>query len=528
MDFQEKSTILREQIDQLVGNDFETLDQKVDLLYQLGMVYYYSRHNLEEGVGVFEQGLRISRAHDGMEKGEGQSLLGIGMTEWLRSNYAVASDFINQALALHERIGYLPGIALENRCLGIIQANTGDYAKADFHLRKALDIHQELLDESSAASDIYWLGYINYHLGDYAVATDFLLRALEQFKRSGKEIGQADAFNSLGLVFWRLLNHQRAEEFFRQALDIRTRHNEKNGIADTLNNLGMILATQNRFEEAVEHYQQSLQLQRELGARYKEANVLNNLANAKKALNRVDDAVSMHRQALMIRMEIGDIEGRLNSVLNMSGCLFESGMVDEAEKMLVEIIPRAEELGARIVLSSIADGMMRIAAAKQEWENAYRWSRRLLDERHGMLGEKQIISITDALANYLSSEKQKEADALRTKNQELKDSYDQLKQAHEEIIALEKRNATLAMAVTANHELNQPLMVAQGNLEMLMASLGDRSPLTDFQSRHLSRIHDALQRISHILEKFRHVSNFYEADYSELTKMIIFEDEPGQ
>jgi hypothetical protein len=60
---------------------------------------------------------------------------------------------------------------------------------------------------------------------------------------------------------------------------------------------------------------------------------------------------------------------------------------------------------------------------------------------------------------------------------------------------------------------------------MLMATMGENSPLSDFQTRHLLRIQEALNRISHILGKFRHVSNFYETDYSELSKMIIFRED---
>jgi tetratricopeptide (TPR) repeat protein len=325
-----------------------------------------------------------------------------------------------------------------------------------------------------------------------------------------------------------MANTERAFSFFQEALKIREKHEDRKGIADILNNIGMIEALRNHEESALQYYQRSLELQEALGERQKQSNVYNNIGNVLEVLGRNEESLASHRKALELRVAIGDPRGQLNSMLNIGNCYFNAGDIDLAERTIREIIPKAEELGSKNLILNIAERMMAIAEMKNEWENAYRWARRSLIEQRSVIGEDRIQSISEALAEYLTSEKEKEAEVLRQKNQELEASYAHLEQAQDEIVALEKRNAVLAMSVTANHELNQPLMVAMGNLEMLMSTMADHPVLSDYQMRYLSRIEEALTRISHILDKFRHVSNFFEADYSQLTKMIVFPDDGRQ
>ncbi len=83
---------------------------------------------------------------------------------------------------------------------------------------------------------------------------------------------------------------------------------------------------------------------------------------------------------------------------------------------------------------------------------------------------------------------------------------DARKASEEKIIQLERKSSALAMAVTANHELNQPLMVLQANLEMLLISfdLDDKTPK---QSRYLNRIYDSLKKMQDILFSYKSSSD---------------------
>jgi DNA-binding response OmpR family regulator len=99
----------------------------------------------------------------------------------------------------------------------------------------------------------------------------------------------------------------------------------------------------------------------------------------------------------------------------------------------------------------------------------------------------------------------------------------ELKTAQKEIIQLEQKNAVLAAAVTANHEINQPLTVLQGNFELFNHSL-DQEGLTDKQRRFITRMQESMEKIAAILKKFRDSTSIRFEDYIEGQKMVVFEE----
>lgn len=104
---------------------------------------------------------------------------------------------------------------------------------------------------------------------------------------------------------------------------------------------------------------------------------------------------------------------------------------------------------------------------------------------------------------------------------ELENSYKKLKNAQEEILILERKNTALAMAVTTNHEINQPLMIMKANLEMLSMTLPNNVKDEKIK-KYITRIDDSVERINMILEKFRSSQEVEFEEYGGDTKMVSF------
>ncbi len=100
-----------------------------------------------------------------------------------------------------------------------------------------------------------------------------------------------------------------------------------------------------------------------------------------------------------------------------------------------------------------------------------------------------------------------------------------LKNTHQKLIKLERQSAILAMAVTANHEINQPLTVLSGNLFLLKESLSSKA-LSPKEMEYMERMERAIMKIKMILEKFRNPSSIKIQKYIEDTKMVVFDDRP--
>jgi len=79
------------------------------------------------------------------------------------------------------------------------------------------------------------------------------------------------------------------------------------------------------------------------------------------------------------------------------------------------------------------------------------------------------------------------------------------------IVELAKKNSILAMAVTVNHELRQPLTVLRGYFETLVSKLTDEDK--EKNDKSISRVNDAIDNIVNILNKYSINPNFAIDDY---------------
>ena len=91
-------------------------------------------------------------------------------------------------------------------------------------------------------------------------------------------------------------------------------------------------------------------------------------------------------------------------------------------------------------------------------------------------------------------------------------------------LTLERRNTVLAMAVTANHEINQPLTIAKGNLQMLGNKCLNNTKTINHETLqiHLTKALASLNKIDNILTKYRKAKEFTLGNYTDDVKMINF------
>jgi len=98
-----------------------------------------------------------------------------------------------------------------------------------------------------------------------------------------------------------------------------------------------------------------------------------------------------------------------------------------------------------------------------------------------------------------------------------------LKKAYDDKKLLERENTINAMAITANHEINQPLTVLQGNIELFTRSF-DGEQLTDKQHKYISKMQSSIDDINNILKKFQNFKSAKIEEYIKDRNMVIFEE----
>ncbi len=112
---------------------------------------------------------------------------------------------------------------------------------------------------------------------------------------------------------------------------------------------------------------------------------------------------------------------------------------------------------------------------------------------------------------------------VKERTMELEKSLKELQDAQHEIINLERKNTALAMAVTTSHEINQPLMVIKGSMDLINMSPDVRA-FSQQQRNHLSKIEDSVTKISQIMKKFNRMDSIKFSDYTEDTQMVSFDE----
>jgi len=116
---------------------------------------------------------------------------------------------------------------------------------------------------------------------------------------------------------------------------------------------------------------------------------------------------------------------------------------------------------------------------------------------------------------------------LKSNIQNLIKSNDELKKAQESIIELEKKNTALAMGVTANHEINQPLTVLSLSVGMLDYLIKDEHKPQKWEDI-IGKMRKSVNIIQNILKKFTEWEKMEFKKYYKDTHMIVFDKEEDE
>jgi two-component system cell cycle response regulator len=110
----------------------------------------------------------------------------------------------------------------------------------------------------------------------------------------------------------------------------------------------------------------------------------------------------------------------------------------------------------------------------------------------------------------------------RRRGQEaLKEAYKKIKEQQKALIEEERLKVLLQMAGATAHELNQPLMGLLGNIDLMRRNKDDPNKV----AHHVSRIEEAGQRISRIVEKIQNIRHDETKPYVDTTSIINLDQE---
>ncbi|MBC8205514.1 hypothetical protein ISS30_08870 [bacterium] len=111
-----------------------------------------------------------------------------------------------------------------------------------------------------------------------------------------------------------------------------------------------------------------------------------------------------------------------------------------------------------------------------------------------------------ALYNDLDSTNEQ----IKKKNVELNNALLQLQEAQDKLIHSEKMAAIGAMVVTLNHEINNPLMVILGSVQLMLMKEDDLNPSL---VKNLTQIEFECKRIKEVVHCIRNYTDLIPVEY---------------
>ena len=371
-------------------------------------------------------------------------------------------------------------------------------------LWESLHIDLDEIDHYNKCKTYQWLGVTETNQGNYDKAVEFLTKSLEVYKEKSLIAAYADALSTLGVLNLNFKKINQAIENFQESLDISKRYNLIHFLADAYYNLGMA---------------------------YVEIN-----ENVKAELNYLD--------AIDITKKINDMIKCSNSILMLGSLYTKMGQFIKAEKTLFYGLELAQKhhKDNHVLMIKAYNNIAEFFFKMKDYKNTLKYikkSEKLCLEKNFKLGKLSVFNI---LINYYKERKNYKnafeysinllSLKLEIQNEQarenlellnLKNETDRMKQEFDQKIENEKIKAVLAMAVTANHEINQPLTVIQLSAEMLKADRNINS-LSERQMKHIDKIENEIEKIFNILNKYKNSENFLFDNYvTEKTKIIKFD-----
>ncbi len=354
-----------------------------------------------------------------------------------------------------------------------------------------------------------------------------------QLMKLGEEIGDPSiiqhAYLNVQKVYMALHDLKKTEEYGLKALEMAEESGDSGAVAGVKINLCVVYRHYDRMHEALEMINESIAILETIPERITGlTSALLNRGIILMSLNRHSESEVDLSRTIDLAKKIDHKEWLLRGYDELGKLKLEMGHEDQAEELFNRSLEIACEIGQPEFYIVANSSLYELYKRRKDFKAACEVHEKILKYETMNFSERLASSLADMEVRYEMEKKVQEAEFYRCRsedlekmNYELQSAYDKLKLSQDAVRDLERKSSIMAMAVTANHELNQPLMIIHGNLELLRGRL---NPNDAVKARYYQRIETALHRIESILQKYRSQGEMHLTEYTDTTMMFEFED----
>ncbi len=209
--------------------------------------YWHSSGDVGVGRPLMERALDTG---EGPEDARAAALIPAGAIAWSQGDFARATAWLEEALAINHRLGRKHHLARAMAFLGNTARSQGDFARAAALHEQALATYDELENRWGSAWSIYDLGLVARDQGADTRARALFEESLNRFQEMRYGWATAWARWNLGILAARRGADAEAAEFYGESLVQYWQLEDRRGVAQCLEGLAVLAGQRNALKEA--------------------------------------------------------------------------------------------------------------------------------------------------------------------------------------------------------------------------------------------------------------------------------------
>jgi DNA-binding SARP family transcriptional activator/tetratricopeptide (TPR) repeat protein len=361
--------------------------------------YFWLRTNTVDWPAVAATGLAASEA-EGDEPARAAANLCLADAYRSRSRFPEAIEHYRRALALHEPLGAMHGVAACLTNLGNAYRESGYLAEAADHYRRALAVDERLGRIEGRAATTTNLGLVYHEQGRLRLAARHHRRAMALNAQAGSRHGEAVNLGNLAQEYHGLGRLDEARACLGRAIAVHRTFGDHGAEAENLRILAEVERDAGRLPEARRAADEAVRLAVATGDQRYEAEAWSTLGSVDERLARYADALAHHRRGLDLAREIGAHYAEVTALVGLAVAYAGAGEPAESRAHAERAAALAAERGYQVLegqaLTAVADVLHAVgepAAARASVERA----QALLRDTGHRLGRCRAQAVLDRI-----------------------------------------------------------------------------------------------------------------------------------
>lgn len=326
---------------------------------------------------------------------------------------------LHETRKLARQISYQQGIVISLHYLSVCHDIISQYDKALSYAFDALNAAEEISDMKSIGNALNMIGAIYWRLGDYSEALEYLFKSLDKIEPLSDNKRKANVMNNIGLIYWESDDYDNALKYMFKSLRLCREVSECGCIARLYNNIGLVHWKKKNYSEALEYYEKSLTLYRKLENRRYEAVLMENIGVVYRELNAYPRALEYLSEGLEIFREIEEDYAKTGILMEIGDVYLDQNEVESALSYFYNALEIAENINVKPFQYQIHLGLAKAHKQKNEFEKALQHHEKFYKIREEVFNENTTHKLNNLHVIHQVEKAQKEAEIVRSKNEEL-------------------------------------------------------------------------------------------------------------